>query len=276
MKIGIVYFSGTGNTKTIAKTIGNELNKLGSIVEEIDITPYHSRKQEISFENYDAMIFGFPIYASRIPEIIIDWIEKLNVQEKRCAMFFTYGGPTIGVAHYHTQIILENQGFRVIATAEFLGKHSFNFGPGFEFLEDRPNEEDLSVAKEYAMKIYSLFEKENVISIDLKKPPKFDEFIERRKSRQKVKRKSTIVPTRNGKECSMCMKCEEECPTNAFNANSGEADNEKCISCMHCISICPDNVLKVTKDLTSFFQRLKSHFNLSEEVLNNRRSNYFI
>ncbi|MBD3190279.1 MAG: 4Fe-4S ferredoxin [Candidatus Heimdallarchaeota archaeon] len=274
MKIGLVYFSGTGNTKTIAKTIRNELNKLGSIVEEIDITPYNSRRQEISFENYDAMIFGFPIYGSCIPEIIIEWIEKLNEQEKQCAMFFTYGGPTIGVAHYHTKNLLEDQGFRVIATAEFLGKHSFNFGPGFNFLEDRPNEEDLSIAKEYAKKIHSLFEKENIRSIDLKKPPQFDEFIERRESRQK--RKSTIVPTRNGEECSMCMKCQEECPTNAFNANSGEADNEKCISCMHCISICPENVLKVTKDLTMFFNRLKSHFNLSEEVLDNRRSKYFI
>ena len=45
----------------------------------------------------------------------------------------------------------KEQHFRVVSSAEFLGAHTFNLG-GWKALEERPDERDVAVAKEYVEK----------------------------------------------------------------------------------------------------------------------------
>ena len=52
-------------------------------------------------------------------------------------------------------------------------------------------------------------------------------------------------PVRTQEPCSMCRRCETECPNQAFDADEGLSDPAKCIQCMHCVYICPDEVLEV-------------------------------
>ena len=53
------------------------------------------------------------------------------------------------------------------------------------------------------------------------------------------------LPSRKGQECSMCLNCETGCPSNAMNAQTGEADGELCLKCLKCVSNCTDGVIKV-------------------------------
>ena len=56
-------------------------------------------------------------------------------------MFFTYGGRTTGYAHFHTKLLLEQAGFQVQFSAEFLGRHTFNLA-GWRVLPHRPDERE--------------------------------------------------------------------------------------------------------------------------------------
>ena len=71
MNIAVIYFSATGNTAKIAKTINENLKAFDEVnVEEIDITSYSSREKDITLDKYDGIFFGFPIYALRAPRLI--------------------------------------------------------------------------------------------------------------------------------------------------------------------------------------------------------------
>ena len=63
-----------------------------------------------------------------------------------CYFFQAYGGLTVHPIHFSTREILENRGFDLVSSAEFLAKHTFNIG-GWSALEDRPNESDFGVAR---------------------------------------------------------------------------------------------------------------------------------
>jgi len=78
-------------------------------------------------------------------------------------------------------------------------------------------------------------------------------------------------PSRKGKECSMCRTCEDLCPTQAMNADSGEADKTLCIKCLRCLINCPDEVI-VMDDLSKQQEFIKQSNKLTKEVLDSRTS----
>ncbi|NHK32321.1 MAG: hypothetical protein FK730_13280 [Asgard group archaeon] len=273
LNVAIVYFSATGNTESIAKVIGKTLESKKVNTNLINITPYNDRLKAYIFDKFDLIVFGFPVYGAAIPIICIDWIKTLDGKRKWTAMFFTYGGPTMGIAHYHTNMILKEQGFRIFASAEFLGKHSYNVAKGFNFLADRPNNDDYKIAKEFAQKLYEKNLNDDLREISFDRPELADVILPRIQERKKHVIQQP--PTRDGKDCSMCLTCEKNCPTKAFNAELGEANGEKCIACMCCVTNCPDEVIVYKSDMTKIDEGLRKHFNLTDEVLNNLKSKYF-
>ena len=59
-------------------------------------------------------------------------------------------------------------------------------------------------------------------------------------------------PVRVDRECSMCRRCETECPTLAFDADTGLSNPATCIGCMHCVYTCPDKVVTVDAMKTTY------------------------
>lgn len=243
MKVLILYFSATGNTRKIAEVIGNTFTQMGCEVAISDITAYADRQRKIDLTPYHALVFGAPIHSSRAPRVVREWMRTLEGQGKKCSMFFTCGGFGVHPAHYSTRQILKNQNFIVVSSADFLGVHTFNLG-GWKAMEGRPDESDFEVAKEYTKKTYMRFTGEdNKILGELEQTDHTEEQLDAIESfRFNV---LTQLPSRGGKECCMCMVCEELCPTGAMNAESGNADKEKCIACLACVANCPEDVLKI-------------------------------
>jgi flavodoxin/Pyruvate/2-oxoacid:ferredoxin oxidoreductase delta subunit len=271
MRISLIYFSPTGNTAQISEIIKNKLVELGEEVFEHDITSYSSRQNKIDFRNYDFAFFGFPIYAHRIPEIMREWIESLEGYGLPCSLFFTYGGVTMGVGHYDTKKRLEKQNFKLITSAEFCARHTFNLA-GWKVLEKRPDERDFAVAKEYVLKTLDKVKKPETWGIIFEEPKITDKQLERL---DKVPKKGVVPPFRMKKECSMCLNCEKDCPSNAMNAEVGRADGEKCIRCLRCVAICPDKILQVN-DMIPAYDIIVKPSNPNPKVLESKASRYFI
>jgi ferredoxin len=135
---------------------------------------------------------------------------------KKAPVFFTYGGFQVHPTHYDTCRRLEEQGFKVAASAEFLGKHTFNLG-GWQAMPGRPGQDDEGLARKYADALHDKFSSQDEATVrDLDKGPYTEEQLDEFEGfRFKL---VTQLPTRNGQECQMCMLCEEECPSGAMNA----------------------------------------------------------
>ena len=270
-KLTIVYFSGTNVTRTYAKKLQETVLEIGWDVKLIDVTPHRSRQKQILLNDDQQIIFGFPVYADFAPRVINQWIETLDGEGKRCAMFFTYGGRTSGYAHFHTKLLLENVGFEVLFSAEFLGRHSFNQG-GWSILEDRPNVADFKVAQEFALLAVDRFSMENPPDFQLQKPFGYYYAIKAKEQRMKQTKRGKAQPYRVTEDCSMCRICEEECPTQAFNADTGFSDIETCIECMRCVYLCPDGVIQCNLTMKDDFQQFLDYFHLNQTMLEAKQS----
>ena len=257
LEIAIIYFSATGNTRKIAEAVRKKLIQLNVSITMLDITSTDRRKEDPSIGGYDAVFFGFPVYSSRAPEVCREWIDKLDGEGKKCSVFFTYGGFGKDPAHYYIKEQLEARDFSLVSTAEFLGSHTFNYS-GWHAAEGRPHVSDLRTAEEYAVKTLHRFTGEDGDSL----PPFSQPDVTPEQLDKSLKARSQLItqlPTRAGKECSMCMKCEQVCPVNAMDAKRGAADPETCISCFSCIAHCPEKVL-ASNDISATWEgKLQKH-----------------
>lgn len=273
MKVLIAYFSATGNTAAIGKAIGGRLQKLGADVDIRDMTIWTARENKLDLSGYDAAVFGSPIHSMRSPRVFREWLAGLDGHGMKCAMFFTFGGFQVHPTHSTTQKILEKSNFAVVASAEFLGKHTFNLG-GWQAMADRPDQSDLAVAEEYADRIYDRFTgKDTGVVKDLNPGPYTEQELDKFENFRFVM--VSKLPTRDGAECQMCMLCEELCPTGAMNAETGQADKDKCMVCLRCVYECPDQVLKIN-DLSAVFNKKMEMDKETPETLKAKKSKMYL
>lgn len=273
MKILLCYFSPTGNTRHIARVITDRLDALGANVTDIDITSPASRDGALSLTGYDVFIIGAPIHSHRAPRLVREWLRRLKGGGKKAAMFFTYGGFTVHPCHHDTGNILTGAGFEVVASAEFLGKHTFNIG-GWAAVPNRPDTSDDEVARQYAEKIFSRFSGEDPDRMDTL--PTTDDTEEYLDAIEKFRFHAvTQLPTRNGADCSMCMECERICPSGAMDAARGSADPNTCIACLGCVAACPEGALAIN-DLTQLWPMKLAGENETESSVNEKRSRMYL
>jgi ferredoxin len=271
LKIGLVYFSATHVTKTYAEVIQEALLGRGCEARLIDVTGYAARQASLAIEDLDGFIFGFPVFADFAPNVINEWIPTLDGRGKRCATFFTYGARTTGYAHFHSKLLLEKAGFRVLFSAEFLGRHTFNVA-GWRVLPDRPNEQDFVVAREFAALALERFTQESPAAFALQKPFRYNATMRQLGHRRKSGERGWCHPVRFLEPCSMCRRCETECPNQAFDADVGLSDPLRCIECMHCVYICPDQALKVDDRMANAYQDFLADWHLTEDIMRAKRS----
>lgn len=270
-KIALVYFSATEVTKTYAGAIAEELIRLGSEARLLDVTPYAARRESLPVEGFDGLIFGFPVFSDFAPSVINEWLATLDGKGKSCATFFTYGGRTTGYAHFHTKSLLEEAGFRVRFSAEFLGRHTFNVA-GWRALPDRPDARDFAVAREFAALALERFTGDASEAFTLQKPFAYDAVLEMLKREEKSAERGWCHPIRSDGGCSMCRRCEAECPNQAFDADTGLSDPLKCIECMHCVYICPDKALQINARMKGAYQSFLKKWCLTEEMMQAKES----
>jgi ferredoxin len=270
LKIAILYFSGTDVTTTVAQSVFNRLIEKNAQVELIDITPLKAR-EEFDDSQFDAFVFGFPVYSDFAPEPINHWLKGWEGKGRKCILFCTYGGRSSGYFHYHTWQILKDRGFSLLMSAEFLGRHTFNVA-GWNALPGRPNEDDLLIARELADKAHDLFNREDSPLLFLQTPSGYKERLAAHSALTPSGQTAPNQPFRKEENCSQCGLCEEACPVGAFDKTTGVADPLTCIKCQRCLFHCPDQVLVLHENMYRSYEGFLKNWNLTEENMEEKRS----
>ncbi|MDO5417555.1 MAG: EFR1 family ferrodoxin [Lachnospiraceae bacterium] len=221
----IFYFSGTGNSKGIAEIIAQNLNDEAIDIIGKDPESYH-------FTDTDYLGFVFPVYAYAAPDVMIEFVDKMNPGDA-----FTFGICTFsnvaGCALQHfSQFLPLKCGYGV------------KMPDTFPVLDHILETEESAIQKLEAAKprvdevIDRLKKKEEVFDVLMGENPRMRSF------KMSVlfnagKRKTNSYWTEE--TCTGCGLCAKLCPANAIEIQNNRPVwiKEDCYLCMACLNRCP-------------------------------------
>ena len=147
-RVTAIFFSPCGNAEKaatiIARGIGDELNVP---VEYDDFTLPENRMRKRLFEDDDLVVFALPVYAGRIPNKVLPFVQSLFEGNHTLVIpMVLFGNRSYDNALKELCFELDTKGFLPIGAAAWVSEHSFSN----KLASGRPDEEDIVMMREFA------------------------------------------------------------------------------------------------------------------------------
>jgi NAD-dependent dihydropyrimidine dehydrogenase PreA subunit/flavodoxin len=239
-QISTMYFSATDTTKKVVSAIGKKLSQnidKEMSIYNIDFTLPKSREKIVSFTNQDVLIIGVPVYAGRVPNVLLKYLNSITGNGALAVPVVVYGNRNYDDALIELKEILEVKGFKVIGGGAFIGEHSFSK----TLAKNRPDEEDIDIAVDFANQIYTKIitqDKIQTVFINGTNPYR-PYYIPKNKDGINVDIRKVTPKTNNN--CNDCKICAHICPMGSIDFEDASKLNGICIKCGACIKKCPMN-----------------------------------
>ena len=123
-----MYFSPTGTTCTIVRRIADRLEKNAGepvTIREYDFTLPSGRREAPSFNARDLLIIGVPVYAGRVPNVLLSYLNIIIGSGALVVPVVLYGNRDYDDALLELKDILESNG---LPPAGFVGGIRFPAG----------------------------------------------------------------------------------------------------------------------------------------------------
>jgi ferredoxin len=232
-----MFFSGTGTTKKVVTSIGKSISKeLKKEYEIIDFTLPHVREDEVHIRKDEILIIGVPVYAGRVPNVLLDYLSKIKGEGALCVPIVLYGNRNFDDALVELSDICTGNGFSVIAAAGFIGEHSFSR----ILAKGRPDQKDMETVEEFSKDIVSKIKSSSFDMIDQIRGTR-----PYRKYYRPVNPQGDFVDIRRVKpltndKCNDCKICVDLCPMGSINYEDVSKFDSICIKCGACEKGCPE------------------------------------
>lgn len=238
-KIRAIYFSGTGNTGRAVITVAQKMSQLLEIpYEAVSINPSSVRKMDFEFSGEELAIVGSPVYAGRIPNLLLPFYQtKLKGNKTPAIAICTYGNRSVDDALMELRNTLQENNFAVIGAGAIVAQHVFAHRLG----QNRPGYGDVkklnALAKEVVKKVQTLDAvPEEPIHVVGNNPvgPYYT-------PRDRYGYPINIIkvrPKTDRKKCTNCGVCIKMCPMDAIAPDPNQVPGP-CIKCGNCFKVCP-------------------------------------
>ena len=235
----ILYFSGTGNSKYVAKRIadalGDEIVNLNARIKASDTSPV---------ETDERLIIVTPTYAWRIPRVMRDWLRKTELRGAKQVWFVMTCGSEIGNADKYNRELCTEKGLSCMGTTQI-------------------------VMPENYIAMFSAPQADKAREIVAQAEPSIDRAI------AAIQAGECFAPTRNNlydrfmsgpvnlifykffvnadaftvsDACISCGQCAKRCPMNNVAIKDGKPVwGRNCTHCMACICYCPVSAIEYGK-----------------------------
>jgi len=248
VKISLLYYSGAGNTKFIAKALAKKLKEENHEVKLSKVTDSFAQNFD---QDFDLVIIGFPVYDLTSPLSVRALVNNLNVSNKPIAFFCTKAFASADAILELTQIT-KKKGMKNIAKIEF-------YMPGTDMLgmfakKDSKTERVVKFfhSRNIGSKLDQFIKKIERVEIDSfsKKwyvylapliPKKWKDAFHNQYNRFVPKFFSI------DDRCIECMKCVKGCPRENIQFDEGIKFELNCDMCLHCLHHCPSDSIQVGK-----------------------------
>ncbi len=232
------YFSATGATKKIADAIAGELAKRFGVqsVGNVDFTLPEGRKEPASFSRQDIVVAGVPVYAGRVPNVLLKYLNTIHGNGALAVAVVAYGNRHYDDSLVEWRDILKSRGFQVVAAGAFIGEHSFSKILG----GDRPDAQDMACVKAFARRIFEKLAashgRAETLSVPGNQP--YQPYYRPKDKDGNPASILKVVP-KTSIDCISCGLCASLCPMGSIDADDPSRITGICIKCCACIKNCP-------------------------------------
>ena len=235
----ILYFSGTGNSRHVAKRMAAELDD-----QLLDLNERIKAEDTSPVETGEDLVVVTPTYAWRIPRLVRDWLLKTRMAGAKRVWFVMTCGSEIGSAAGYNRALCQAKGLACMGTVQI-------------------------VMPENYIAMFSAPQADEAREIVAKAEPNIDCVIASIQSNQ------PFAPTRNNlydrfisgpvnpifykcfvkadaftasSACIGCGQCAKRCPMNNVTIKDGKPVwGRNCTHCMACICYCPKEAIEYGK-----------------------------
>ena len=240
-KISILYYSGVGNTKTIAKRMNCYLKNKN----DVDMYSIEELPKDFKFDIYSRVIIGFPTIHSAPASLMVDFIQKVNSTNKKIPVFVyttcgLYSGNAIRI--FCKLLICKNMipvytsSYRCPAVDGILLmpniKQWYNYEKGLSFKIKKDLDQFIGMEK------------------FIEKIPKFKWYSALNFPNKVFGQHMKFKIYLHKENCTSCGLCIKKCPVKACkNDENGIVlvDSDNCVNCYRCIHHCPQRALSLSK-----------------------------
>ena len=237
-RVNAVWFSPTGTTqKTVEAVAGSICKNMGGDTEykSTSFTLACEREKHLEFNEEDIVVFGVPVYAGRVPNILLKYLNTVTGGRSQVVPVVVYGNRNYDDALIELKDIMEDRNFRVVAAGAFIGEHSFSK----ILAKNRPDVLDMEIAESFGAKISSEIKVGNSKGcIDIKGENPYRPYYRPRDIEGKFYDFRKIKPKTNDK-CTDCKLCVEVCPMASIDRDDVSKFTGICIKCGACVKRCP-------------------------------------
>jgi len=239
-KVWAVFFSATGTTEVAVKTVAAAAAEtLGCPWQTVSFTLSGERQEQLRFTADDLVILGTPVYAGRVPNVLLPFLTEKVVGDGALAVpVVLYGNRNYDDALMELRNILQGNGFACVAGAAFVGEHAFStvLGAGRPDLVDRQMMEGFGQA--VGRKVRRLpFAPEEPVAVGGCEPIR--PYYKPRDREGNFINILKVKPVTDRAKCSGCGLCARRCPMGSIAAGNLAEVSGICIKCCACVKGCP-------------------------------------
>ena len=233
--VNALWFSPTGTTRKIVGEIAKEVaRRTNAKLREIDITPPQERTKELVFAKDEVVVFGVPVYAGRVPNIILDYLYSIKGNKAKVIAVVLYGNRHFDDALIELTEILKEDGFQVVGAGSFVGEHSFSR----TLAAGRPNKEDIVLAKKLAEAVTKHLKSKEVVDVNIPGDGSALKYYQpQRQTGEKIDIRK--VKPQVSEACNECGRCVLLCPMGSIVKGNVREYRGICIKCGACTKGCP-------------------------------------
>ena len=235
----ILFFSGTGNSRYIARrlaaALGDELVSINDRIKSGD---------DGAIRAGGRLIFVTPTYGWRIPRVVEEWIRNMEFSGADKVWFVMNCGSEIGDAAKYNKRLCADKGFAYMGTAQVIMPENYiamfdapEAEEAGKIVEKAEPDIDAAIAHIKTGQAFTV-PRNNLYDRIMSGPvnPVFYQFF--------VK----AAAFHANSACIGCGQCVKNCPMNSIKLENGKPSwGKECTHCMACICYCPTKAIEYGK-----------------------------
>ncbi len=267
MKVLMICFSQSGNTRKVAEYIQEGIQQRASSCEIVDLSDVDTGV----LSQYDLVGLGCPTFYYREPFNVREFMEGLPDLKGRSWFVFCSHGSVMGETLISMAECLEQQGIVVIGSHHTYADGTIPFYPYPTVTTGHPDDQELQEARDFGKEIAECAQA--VAGGDtgrIAKPASLtDDFVPAEiemLSREFMDQVFRVLSV-NEDTCIECGECMDACPVDGIDVEAAPRRiQDPCVYCWYCAKVCPTG--SIVTDWTAFDQMAPDNYAKYIKALN--------